>query len=97
MTVYVTDFVKSLAVEPLNWVIEPTLTFAFAEAVKVATNFETSVPYGTFTVIVVSFIVASIVVLNPVNPNAVIAFSVFLAIVNVTEYVCVVPFSAVTT
>ena len=75
MTVYVTDFVKSLPFEPLVCSEDPILIVAFAEAVKVATNFETTVPYGTVAVIVVSFIVAIMFGVNPVNPNAVIDFS----------------------
>ncbi len=48
MTVYVTGFVKSLAVEPLVCVVEPTLTDA-PVVVKVATRCLTSVPEGTVT------------------------------------------------
>ena len=75
VTVYVTDFVKSLAVEPLIWVIKPTLTLAFAEAVKVATNFVTSVPKGTVAVMFVPEIVAATTGVNPSKLNVLITFS----------------------
>ena len=61
--------------EPLVCDEDPILTVAFAEAVKVATNFVIFVPVGTVAVIVVSFIVAIMFGVSPVNPNAVIAFS----------------------
>ena len=64
-----------MAVEPLVCGIDPILTVAFAEVVKVATNFETTVPYGKVAVIVVSFIVAGIVGVNPSKLNALITFS----------------------
>ena len=61
--------------EPLVCGIDPILTVALVEAVKVATNFVTSVPKGTVAVMFVPETEATTTGVNPSKLNVLITFS----------------------